>query len=257
MPSRPFALFSLGLSVVLGCAPPTHVLLSSKCAAGSDAADACKPAAPTKDWSCQDSSECTQDEACIKGSCVPCAKLVEACSSCPTATQAFKVLAGNCVTCECRPDCKVHRDCGKGQLCAAGSCVDCKATSSKCPDQCPWGFSPLPTVHNGCAVCECVPPNQCGNDADCGAGSTCYPGAQCDDGCSDPSCCHGNLCSDSGCKPPADSVSCAVVGCAAGQCRGDDTCKPGACRCNLTSTPVTLTGWECSGTACDAKCWAD
>lgn len=256
MPSRPFALFSLGLGLALGCAPPTHVLLSAKCLGGSGAPADCKPAPPPAAGSCKDGSECAPDEACVKATCIPCAKLGAACSNCPAGTLAFKVLVDNCVTCECRPDCKVHSDCGQGQLCAAGSCIDCKTTSSKCPPDCAWGFSPQPTVHNGCAVCECVPKNECQSDADCGAGSMCYPGAQCDDGCSDPSCCHGNLCSEPGCKPPGESVSCAVVGCAAGQCRGDIACKPSACRCNLASAPVTLTGWEC-GTACDAKCSAD
>jgi hypothetical protein len=207
---------------------------------------------------CGDAGKCGAAETCIKSHCVPCSKLLEACSSCAQGTQPSKIAVGACVTCECLPQCKVHSDCGVAMICAGGSCVECKKLGvAKCPADCPFGFMPQAVQHNGCSVCECAPANQCTRDADCASGQVCYAGAQCDDGCKDASCCHGNLCSEPGCKPTSSSdMSCTLVGCAAGECLGDVSCAPASCRCAIASGAKTPTGWECTP-SCDAKCGAN
>jgi hypothetical protein len=232
---------------VLGCAPPTHLLLRSRC----DDGGTCGDTAPPVPESCKDASDCGDGAECLKGVCTTCAKLLETCSSCPVGSEPYKVVTGACVSCECRPLCKLHSDCGQGTVCVAGSCIDCKATS--CPSACNWGFSPQAVKHNGCTVCECAPQNQCNSDAECGQGMICYPGAQCDEGCSDLKCCHGNRCGVLGCKPPGDTISCTLVGCASGECRGDVACAAEGCVCDPAAAATNPTGWVCKQ-PCDARC---
>jgi hypothetical protein len=227
----------------LGCTPPTHLLLRSRCPDGGADCNETKPPEPAD---CKDTSDCADGEDCFKGVCIACATLLDTCSSCPADTEPYKVITGACVTCECRPLCKLHSDCGQGMICAAGSCVDCKSAS--CPTTCSWGFAPQTVMHNGCYVCECAPKSQCESDAACGAGMICYPGAQCDDGCADPKCCKGNLCGAPGCKPLAEAISCTAVGCAAGECRGDVGCVATGCKCDPSAAAANPYGWVCAQT---------
>ncbi|HKP60645.1 MAG TPA: hypothetical protein VJV78_28150 [Polyangiales bacterium] len=197
---------------------------------------------------CSDESQCQKGvEGCIKGACIPCAKLLETCNSCPSGSVAVKSLLGGCVGCECMPSCREHRECPQESACFEGTCTPCALVSPKCPAECPWRYQPETVVHNQCKLCECAPPNQCRSDAECGTGFSCYAGQHCDDGCRDPSCCHGNVCAAKGCKP-TDGLSCTQFGCAAGVCRGDPGCGSETCKCDSSTL-----SWSCAGN-CDASC---
>ena len=135
--------------------------------------------------------------------------------------------------------CTTHGQCAFGTVCGDYSCQACPAEPASCPGPCAYGFQPLLIVRNGCGLCECVPPSQCTGNADCQNGETCYAGTQCQDGCSDPTCCFGNHCSQPGCegtRPPL----CLAFGCSNG----------GSClaACDATSCACDGAGWICENT---------
>jgi hypothetical protein len=134
--------------------------------------------------------------------------------------------------------CAGHESCPPGAICQGGICAPCPGEPS-CPAACPFAFSPILVDRNGCAICECAPRSECRSDADCHPAQICYAGVQCEDGCSEPECCFGNLCSAPGCPPAELGASCAVAGChAGGQCLSN--CARAACECRGGS-------WDCSG----------
>jgi hypothetical protein len=153
----------------------------------------------------------------------------------------------------CQPDCPARcvddSSCLSGrEWCTSGVCTACQPPPSGCFDKCPRGW--IPTTRNGCYTCECVPPSQCHQDADCGPGLSCYGGVACPSGCrpGDPSCCEGNFCSPPGClrQPP---TGCMTVGCAAGSTCVTRGCTPSACRCD-SATGTWLCATDCEGGVC-------
>src|SRR4051812_30230155 len=133
---------------------------------------------------------CQKGQLCAHGKCtcsvVPCAE----CG--PEETLVYDTVDG-CPTCQCQPKlCKLNQDCDQNYVCTGGRCLACEAVPSKCVAKCDWGFTPHAFIRNGCPVCECTPPNDCLLDGDCGVGRVCYPGLQCDDGCTSAKCCFGN-----------------------------------------------------------------
>lgn len=117
--------------------------------------------------------------------------------------------------------CASDADCTSGTWCVSGMCSSCDS-----PTDCRDGYSA--TARNGCSWC--APPNECVTDASCGDGMLCFPGNECEPGCQDLTCCHGNLCGDSECGPPSD-LDCSVVGCADGApCMGSAQARN--CRCD-------------------------
>ena len=83
------------------------------------------------------------------------------------------------------------------------------------------------------------PPSECTVDTECPMDEICYAGVQCQEGCSDPSCCIGNVCSMPGCgasRPPL----CLAFGCSDGwACLA--TCDATRCECDGVS-------WVCEST---------
>ena len=141
--------------------------------------------------------------------------------------------------------CKRHSDCAFGSVCAKYQCVTCeRANATSCPASCPWKFSAQPFKRNGCALCECAPPNVCTSDLDCAAGLRCYRGQQCQDQCTDLACCFGNFCSPPGCEDPP-VLGCDIVGCADGTCSGDAACV-NQCKCDGKA-------FECANVNCPAQ----
>lgn len=148
--------------------------------------------------------------------------------------------------------CAVHADCPYESLCTRGGCAPCADVS--CDGVvCPFAFVPTLVGRNGCVICECVPPSECTHDDDCQLWEICYPGAQCQEGCTEPTCCFGNRCGQPGC-PSLVEVSCVVAGCYdGGKCLSE--CEHVECECNGAS-------WQCSspgggGTTASASCaWA-
>jgi hypothetical protein len=108
-----------------------------------------------------------------------------------------------------------------------------------CTTPCANGFQPLRLVRNGCAICECVPPSECSSNADCQNGDICYAGAQCEEGCSDATCCFGNQCSRPGCGGDLPTL-CLAFGCSNG-----DSCLAA---CDATSCECDGVGWVCEST---------
>ena len=126
--------------------------------------------------------------------------------------------------------CQADTDCFSGNWCMQGTCTTCGAATD-CRD----GFGPA--ARNGCSWC--APANECVTDASCGDGMKCFPGSQCEPGCSELTCCHGNLCGDPDCGPP-DQLDCSVVGCPDGNpCMG--SAQAHNCRCDHH-------GWMCDMT---------
>ena len=115
----------------------------------------------------------------------------------------------------------------------------CPTEPVSCPGPCEHGFQPQLLGRNGCAVCECVPPSECTGSADCPSDQICYAGAQCEDACSDPTCCFGNHCSRPGCgssRPPL----CLAFGCSDGE-----SCLAA---CDATSCECDGAVWTCEST---------
>jgi hypothetical protein len=234
-----------------GCDTPTWVVLRAKCADGGGSDPACAvDAGPGSALAtvCLKDLECTVGELCVRGSCAPCDLGKPACPSCNTGSVIATSSINGCPVCTCAPQlCKRHADCPAQSLCEGSLCVPCDASSSaRCPDTCPWGFSAQTFKRNQCASCECAPANACLSDADCAPGLQCYRGQQCQDTCSELSCCFGNFCELPGCKDADPALGCDLVGCADGQCAGDPSCKPATCKCNGAS-------FECVN-ACTAVC---
>ena len=115
----------------------------------------------------------------------------------------------------------------------------CPAAPLDCPGPCEHGFQPLLLARKGCAVCECIPPSECASSSDCPSDEVCYAGAQCQDGCSDPTCCFGNRCSKPGCGVGRPSL-CLAFGCSDG----------GSClaACDATSCECDGADWACENT---------
>jgi hypothetical protein len=135
--------------------------------------------------------------------------------------------------------CTIHGQCAFGSLCGDYRCQVCPAAPANCPGPCANGFQPLLLARNGCAVCECVPPSECSSNGDCPGDETCYAGAQCADGCSDPTCCFGNHCSRPGCGSARPSL-CLAFGCSDGEsCLA--ACEATSCECDGAS-------WACQST---------
>jgi len=135
--------------------------------------------------------------------------------------------------------CSSHGQCGLGTVCSNYRCQACPAPPANCPGPCQHGFQPLLLTRNGCAICECVPNSDCADSADCENDETCYAGAQCEDGCSEASCCFGNRCSRPGCassRPPL----CLAFGCSDGE-----SCLAA---CDATSCECDGAGWVCEST---------
>jgi len=233
----PILAWALGFLAIAGC-NPDRVLLQFEI----DAAPAPEPPPPT----CLESDECGPSAACIDSACTPCDVILQSCN-CPPETTASKYLVGECTACHCLPACRFHSECPADSFCAAGGCRKC-AEAPPCPASCNWKWKPVRLERNGCAVCECAPPNECVRDEDCPDGLVCYAGRQCADGCVEPGCCHGNLCSLPGCDPP-QSADCAYVGCKDGVCSGDPSCALTGCKC----APGATDEWSCPNT-CFTAC---
>ena len=156
----------------------------------------------------------------------------------------------------CNPDCAPCADdsaCEYGAAtCDGQACVPCTVTNpdgSMCPT-CPPGWAPL--TRNGCATCQCAPPNEC----DLGGGmmcdpidptnGVCYAGANQIDGCVPGDAgCAANVCSRAGCQEPAplgcfmDCMGMPCQQCASTACECDGSqwvCQP-IC---IDATPVSL-----------------
>ena len=135
--------------------------------------------------------------------------------------------------------CFAHGDCPTFSVCQDSQCVSCPAVPALCSGPCPFNFFPLLAERNGCEICECVAPSECVSNDDCQPWEICYAGVQCTQGCTQPSCCSGNQCSQPGCGPPWDAAGCVVAGCpGGGSCLSE--CDREACDCNGVD-------WMCVG----------
>lgn len=136
------------------------------------------------------------------------------------------------------PSCRTDADCPSGlSWCVGGSCVACDNSAVLCDIACSEGTELV--ERNGCTPCECIPSNECTEDADCighPLGSSCLQGKHCPDWCppDDPSCClGGNTCRDFWCG--ASPAGCVQLGCPYSErCDTSETseCLPSSCYCH-------------------------
>jgi len=89
--------------------------------------------------------------------------------------------------------CQIHGDCPAGSWCDDSVCAPCSGDPALDCEPCEPPGVPSFALTNDCEVCECLPPNECVDDATCAPG-ICAAGPLCEDGCPDLACCYGNTC---------------------------------------------------------------
>lgn len=139
------------------------------------------------------------------------------------------------------PSCLTDADCPSGLAwCVGGSCVPCDNSAMLCDIACVEGTELV--ERNGCTPCECIPSNDCKEDADCSEGGICYQGGHCPDWCppGDPTCClGGNQCGNPGCVTPIPA-GCRSIGCPYDQRCEASGCVGTSCFCGEEG------GWACT-----------
>jgi hypothetical protein len=226
--AAPYALFGL-----LGCANPEHQLLWSTGGSGDETS------APAS----QDGLPESPDP-----------------SGLPAGGQGGSACAGpDCAGVSGQPSCETSLDCQPTFVCSDGVCVGCDTIPHTCESQqCPVGWTAVPVLERGCAVCGCRPPKGCSSDTECPLGEVCYAGVACDQECLtsgalslgalppgvlDAQCCYGNLCAMPGCpRPPGFRLDCMVVGCSRLQDSCQSSCTNPVCTCDRRR------GWLCDPT---------
>ena len=126
--------------------------------------------------------------------------------------------------------CSGPADCGGGELCCEGTCVEANCCDS---DDCGGDLC----CGGDCTTDECCDDGDCGGD-DCCSGSCCDAGEACCDG----ECCDAGdvCCGDDGCCP------------AARECCGDECCPPGELCCASGCVEAECCPEdECDGACCD------
>ncbi|KAH7133984.1 hypothetical protein EDB81DRAFT_762333 [Dactylonectria macrodidyma] len=210
------------------CTPmsPGQCLTNAHCQPGETCADgSCKPGAAT----CASRSDCSTDEVCDNGRCIPACKSDDDC-------QTGNVCFGGFCTPMGPGQCLTNAHCQPGEICADGSCkpgaTTCDSRSDCSTDE---------VCNNG----TCIP--ACKSDNECEAGNVCFGGfctpispGQC---LTNANCQPGEICADGSCKPGA--TTCVV----AGDCDNLDTCLGGTCSCE-DGQCVTLPSDVCRDEDC-------
>jgi peptidoglycan-associated lipoprotein len=107
-----------------------------------------------------------------------------------------------------KPGCKADQDCKKGQVCAAGKCVECTDDA-----QCPAG--------KRCSANACIAAAECLNDKQCPTGQVCQAG-KCKACAADSECGPGATCQAGACQPGKPCTK-------DDQCADDEDCVNGLC----------------------------